>query len=141
MSNAQHTPEPWSQSESTVIVGPDKKQICTTVFSDHHITVDIENGRRIVACVNACAGVQTKRLEHIPLNLKTVEMVQRIESAEIQRDELLAALKLYEQAFDAMFAQCCSNGIKDAWGKPVDCTLLNEAHCAAGSAIAKCEPQ
>lgn len=47
----------------------------------------------------------------------------------------IEALKLYEQAFEAMLVQCCSNGIKDAWGKPVDCTLLNQAHCAAGKAL------
>jgi hypothetical protein len=56
-----------------------------------------------------------------------------------QSDDLLAALKLYEQAFDRMFAQCCSNGMKDAWGKPVDCTLLNHAHYAAGKAIANAQ--
>lgn len=47
----------------------------------------------------------------------------------------IEALKLYEQAFEAMFSQCLSNGIKDAWGKPVDCTLLNKAHCAAERAL------
>lgn len=54
---------------------------------------------------------------------------------DMQNDMLLAALQKYEEAFDLLFGQCCSNGIFDAWGKPVNCTTLNEAHELAGKAI------
>lgn len=53
-----------------------------------------------------------------------------------QRDELLTALEKYEQAFSEMFAQCCSNPVYDAWGKPVEAlSTLSEAHFIAGKAI------
>jgi hypothetical protein len=45
------------------------------------------------------------------------------------------ALKTYEAAFEAIFGQCCSNPIKDAWGKSIDTTLLNEAHRLAEEAL------
>jgi hypothetical protein len=39
--------------------------------------------------------------------------------------------------FDGLFAQCLSNPIQDSWGKPVDLTLINQAHSLARAAIAK----
>lgn len=47
------------------------------------------------------------------------------------------ALQRYEQAFEAMFAQAYCNGIFDAWGKPIDCTVLNQAHNMASHALAQ----
>jgi hypothetical protein len=55
----------------------------------------------------------------------------------IQRFELMAALRKYEDAWEDMFAQCCSNPITNAWGKQVNLALMNEAHEAARSAIAQ----
>ncbi|WP_236061677.1 MULTISPECIES: hypothetical protein [Klebsiella] len=53
-----------------------------------------------------------------------------------QRDDLLAVLEKYELAFDEMFAQCCSNPVYDAWGKPVEgLRTLSEAHFLAGRVI------
>lgn len=50
------------------------------------------NARRIVACVNACAGIDTELLEIIADNDKTLAGV--IAELEKQRDTLLAAVKL-----------------------------------------------
>lgn len=50
---------------------------------------------------------------------------------------LVAALGKYEDAFEGLFAQCLSNGIFDAWGNRVDCTILNEAHRLADIALAE----
>ena len=50
-----------------------------------------ENARRIVACVNACAGIDTELLEIIADNDKTLAGV--IANVEKQRDELLAELE------------------------------------------------
>ncbi|MGL4460247.1 MAG: hypothetical protein ACRCUB_17975 [Plesiomonas shigelloides] len=50
-------------------------------------------------------------------------------------DVLLEAVQKYEAAFNAMFAQCCSNGIFDAWGKPVSCLPLNDAHATSDRAL------
>jgi len=53
------------------------------------------------------------------------------------RDELLAALNKYEEAREAMFAQCLSNPVYDSWSNQVDMTLMNEAHLLSSKAIAK----
>lgn len=50
-------------------------------------------------------------------------------------DVLLEAVQKYEAAFSAMFAQCYSNGIFDAWGKPVSCLPLNDAHATSDRAL------
>ena len=47
----------------------------------------------------------------------------------------VAALRLYEAAYENLFAQCCSNPIKNAWGKEVNLAKLNIAHEAAGRAL------
>lgn len=47
------------------------------------------------------------------------------------------ALKAYERVFDALFAQCLSNGVFDAWGGRFDCTTLNEAHRKGSAALAR----
>lgn len=65
----------------------------------------------------------------------TVELVPAVEALMASHGQALAALVKYEEAFDLLFGQCCSNGIFDAWGKRVDCTTLNEAHELAGKAI------
>lgn len=50
-------------------------------------------------------------------------------------DVLLEAVQKYEAAFSAMFAQCFSNGLFDAWGKPVPCLPLNDAHATSERAL------
>jgi hypothetical protein len=39
--------------------------------------------------------------------------------------------------FDDVFAQCCSNPITNAWGKPVDMTKFNDACHAAKDVVSK----
>lgn len=50
-------------------------------------------------------------------------------------DDAIAALKEYEAFFDQLFAQACSNGLFDAWGRPINCTRLNKAHQMADRAL------
>ncbi|WP_313453470.1 hypothetical protein [Stutzerimonas nitrititolerans] len=45
---------------------------------------------RIVACVNACAGISTDALEYMNGSLRSVDQMSVVEA---QRDELLAALE------------------------------------------------
>ena len=78
----------------------------------------------------SCQGVMDAVDREMALRHQRDELVR-------QRDELLAATKKYEEAFDLIFSQCCSNGIFDAWGGMVNCTTLNEAHCMAGNALDK----
>lgn len=70
----------------------------------------------------------------------TVELMPAVEALKASHGQMLAALQKYEEAFDLLFGQCCSNGIFDAWGKPVNCTTLNEAHELAGKAIKAAAP-
>lgn len=43
------------------------------------------------------------------------------------REELIKAVADYEEAFSDLFAQCCSNPVKNAWGQTIDFTKLNIA--------------
>lgn len=37
--------------------------------------------------------------------------------------------------FDDLFGHCCSNGVFNAWGKPFNCTKLNEVNRKIGDAL------
>ena len=52
----------------------------------------IEDARRIVACVNACAGVDTALLEAGELDKPTMLVIQENKDLKHRCDELLAAL-------------------------------------------------
>jgi hypothetical protein len=71
--NAKHTPEPWAY-DWHFIVAPDPKGIHPDIYIAEIVQEDSEgrcvspeeqqaNIQRIVACVNACAGISTKSLE------------------------------------------------------------------------------
>ena len=61
----EHTPEPWFWDAGDH--GIDSSQPYCHVYVDDEttITTDISatNARRIVACVNACKGIETETLE------------------------------------------------------------------------------
>ena len=68
-SEAKHTPEPWELHQH---LGPRDPyfqllngswDIAHSKFSANGSEVDEANGRRIVACVNACAGIPTEQLQ------------------------------------------------------------------------------
>lgn len=91
----KHTPEPWRVA-ARALVRLDSAYLVEPV--DHH---DYEYGatlaatsqhdaRRIVACVNACAGMRNDELEG---GLLIGVMQSKIDRLECQRDELLAALQ------------------------------------------------
>ena len=52
------------------------------------------DARRVVACLNACAGISTENLED---NLPVKELADRYNAVLKQRDELLEALELQER--------------------------------------------
>lgn len=85
-----HTPEPWHAGDnSTIIYANDGFAVANaTVFHGRsEPDTSVANARRIVACVNACAGIPTERLEAMhrgPADL--MPMYARLEQ---QRDELL----------------------------------------------------
>lgn len=53
----------------------------------------IANARRIVACVNACAGMDSLLLENIAMTGGMVERFSLLNQTEKQRDKLLQAAK------------------------------------------------
>ena len=91
-----HTKEPWSFSpenglEWGVEAGKWGVAICADAPGDG---TSEANARRIVACVNACAGISTDALEIGRMSPDAFhENESRADKAEQQRDELLAALE------------------------------------------------
>ena len=100
MSN--HTPEPWNGKRIGIAVHYFESidvEIALTGKSDEAMA----NARRIVACVNACAGISTDRLEKakqlelepeaFPVWKAYCEKKMQLEDVTEQRDALLAALQ------------------------------------------------
>lgn len=99
-----HTPEPWEAYSVLVRTKITAEDPAGWLLADCQATGSrsIENARRIVACVNACAGISTENLEQ---NRQLKEGLQglneRIREAEQQRDVLLKALQsIQEYAHD-----------------------------------------
>lgn len=58
-------------------------------------SVQEANARRIVACVNACAGIPTVALEKLPYGVAVLDAFMAVQK---QRDELLAALTVIAES-------------------------------------------
>lgn len=108
---SEHTKEPWGAMdvrpggvERITIIGEEGQVICRVenMVSGRSINAEDEaNARRIVACVNVCAGIDTNTLETAAADKKRwgrmfeksiVDIATHAE-LEQQRDELLVALK------------------------------------------------
>ena len=73
----EHTKEPW-RVELSWITGSDGKRItCPTACMSRDDDENEANERRIVACVNACAGVATEELEQSGFVAGLVELGER----------------------------------------------------------------
>lgn len=86
----EHTPEPWIYAmpdfdHEGIICGRHGGQVIDGEFNE-------ANARRIVACVNTCAGISTENLED---NKPLIELAMAYNVALRQRDELLKALEFY----------------------------------------------
>ena len=116
-----HTKEPWSMLDTGRDIHINKSGgvgfIGSIHIYEHRAEQCRENARRIVACVNACAGLPTDTLETIPswssAGVKTLADVVK------QRDELLAALefackKIADLHLDAGDGDCHYPIINDA---------------------------
>ena len=95
MSN--HTPEPWRVGRPFTVVSdtpvPEMGGSYAVEYYGGHLigeSIIEANARRIVACVNACAGMMNDELEG---GLLIGVMQSKIDRLECQRDELLAALQ------------------------------------------------
>jgi hypothetical protein len=88
----KHTPEPWREQDGRIVANEpsadnDEVLICDVAPDNHALTeFDEFNARRIVACVNACAGISNEHLE-------LLSVAQMVAAAVEQRDELVGALR------------------------------------------------
>ncbi|WP_434430301.1 hypothetical protein [Aeromonas veronii] len=124
----QHTPEPWTVSEKT-LVRLDCAYLIRPVNETNYeygatlAATSQQDARRIVACVNACAGVPTEELERHHL-AHAGEVRFRIEMTR-QRDELLAALEKLSGDVEALMKESGGvyglhqNGEPAPWGELV----------------------
>lgn len=113
MSQNKHTPEPWEYWENDRtgfgVKMPRKKK--TRFGAEPYAVIGgfeqedraemKANARRIVACVNACAGCATEVLETAPVGFfnSTYGHPKYLEEITKQRDELLAALEKMNRAY------------------------------------------
>lgn len=91
----KHTPEPWKlapaehTSPDCFYVTDETGKFAIARVFDYKLGGGMPNARRIVACVNVCAGIPTGRLEGGAADV--LEHAQRLLK---QRDELLASMRL-----------------------------------------------
>lgn len=149
-----YTKEPWCVGDTThengefietaimALEGRAAIAVCLD-FGFNNLGMREANARRIVACVNACAGVSNDILENemfrgaIAGKARLIDVIQ-------QRDELLAALKALEDACDKrvsclsreayLVAERCK-GMKDALN------ALDDARHLARATISKVESE
>ena len=86
-----HTKEPWITGRG---LDSDKIYALDTALV---AVSDKDNARRIVACVNACAGIPTADLERSGNSVTPI--FEMLIEARKQRDELLAALEMMNRAY------------------------------------------
>lgn len=103
---SEHTKEPWCVGDTThengefietaimALEGRAAIAVCLD-FGFNNLGMREANARRIVACVNACAGIDTEKLEGVNANKYIAPRISEflIRSRTQQRDELLAAAK------------------------------------------------
>ena len=102
MSEQNHTPEPWSidrfgginAGEELLLLGG----IRTPMTAGQRMDEGKANARRIVACVNACAGISTDALEaEGSAVMGWNRAARKLINATKQRDELLSALEYHQE--------------------------------------------
>ena len=98
----QHTPGPWVDDGYAHIGAVNDQLNGGYLIALCEGPDRAANARRIVACVNACAGIPTESLEQLSQNGSLKVLARNIE-LEKQRDELLAALE--KQFADAKHCQ------------------------------------
>lgn len=83
-----HTPEPWSFIERGDCGAGAEADLSVEKDDALRGYLSLDDARRIVACVNACAGIPTEQIEQMRFSLPLAYYEMRK-----QRDELLAVLE------------------------------------------------
>lgn len=114
---SEHTKEPWHSDNRggrvTIITHPQFLSDGTPDINGSCAIAQcfgpdaVENSRRIVACVNACAGIPTDQIQK-DIDVGGYEDIVKchqahIEMVEKQRDKLLAASKSLRKAFGGAY--------------------------------------
>lgn len=89
----KHTKEPWHVCDPTEQIHAVRAETGRIVADVGYSDTDAQNrmnARRIVACVNACAGVTTEELEQGGF---VTGLIERLEEKERQRDALQEELE------------------------------------------------
>lgn len=87
----QHTPEPWLVSKRTVFALNERgTNIFSALVQDAHTsTEELEaNARRIVACINACAGFSIEELEGASLFNDSISAQDEIDSLKSEVEDM-----------------------------------------------------
>lgn len=97
---SEHTKEPWRTGrQGSVVADEPVPEISgsedVAYYGGHLVAESVapRNVRRIVACVNACAGLTTEFLEAPDLSFAPAHTAAKMTEIELERDQLLAALK------------------------------------------------
>lgn len=109
----QHTPEPWRTDSKNGFSGDIHDAFDNLVAQCSDVNCGDHNASRIVACVNACAGIPNEVLTTVGAfgGFGRDDIVQHVTK---QRDKLLTALEKFNDAheectdFDGFTAQIVS---------------------------------
>lgn len=93
--SGQHTPEPWCAHTDGRVEHNNVTHFVTDagagLITYGHLSE--ANARRIVACVNACAGFSDDELREVAANGGFIDQTRYNAKVTAQRDQLLSALK------------------------------------------------
>lgn len=92
----KHTPEPW-EANGAGIYTSDGRLIAECCIEEVDIIIDVKTAARIVACVNACAGIDSEYLK----KAKLAEQIANANAANYYKDLLLRFFSAYKNARNA----------------------------------------
>jgi hypothetical protein len=95
-----HTKEPWVAVEGIIYPSNGREDGEDWIADLRSAGNTDANERRIVACVNACAGLDSELLENIDITGGLVERFALLNQTERQRDEALAKCVRLERELD-----------------------------------------
>lgn len=110
--SVEHTPEPWAHRNGRIYQADRDVLTIANIARASDGDYSEANARRIVACVNACAGVPTELLEEYPAPFSEMRA---------QRDQLLAALERMVAIHDE------PSGFAGKYGKALDAAIDAQA--------------
>ena len=82
----KHTKEPWEYRNATRVYGSDGEEVLQMEFT--HIGKARMDARRIVACVNACAGITNEALEN-GIVMGCINIARIVNNPEVKKDSEL----------------------------------------------------